>query len=83
MNLVDYINSAFQHRWGVHYRFSYVSDIIDTRIGRGVHFQYVRGGSLVDGAARLTLSAGTSVYGGETVDCLGKQLGAGGLTRSP
>ncbi len=55
------------------------ADVVDLAVRGSVHLKYVDGGAVVDLTADLTFAAGTSVLRIETVDSLGKQLGAGGF----
>ena len=57
-----------------------ITDVVNTVVGGGVHFDDIGDGTGQDSAAGITDTARIAVIGIFTVECSGKQLGTGGFT---
>ena len=79
VHLVDDIYLILARAGGVGGLVAQVADVIHAVVGRRIHLHHVKDAAVVDAAADLTLAAGVTVVGVQTVDRLGEDLGARGL----
>ena len=82
MYLVYDINSVFELRGGIYYLVTNASYVLYAVVGSRVHFKNVGSGARLYAKTRGAFSARASVNGRKTVERLGKNLCAGGLTRT-
>jgi hypothetical protein len=80
VNLVYDVNPVFKIRRRINDLISDITDVINTVVRCGVHFKHVCGRTRVDRLTSGAFAARASVYGRQTVDRLGKDLRAGGLS---
>jgi hypothetical protein len=80
MNLVDDVNTLFQHGRGIYHLVPQVSDIVYAVVAGSIDLQNVGSVSAVNGGAGITAITGISVDGIFTVDGLRQDLCRGGLT---
>ena len=83
MNLVDNIHPIFCVNGSIVSLVTQITDIVNTVVAGGVDLDNVKYRAVVNTLANRTFVAGIAVVGMRTVDRLGKNLGAGCLTRSP
>ena len=79
MHLVDDIYLIMTGAGGVGRFITQITDIVHAVVGGRVHLHHVQNAAVVDASADLALTAGVTVLGMQAVDCLGKDLGTGGL----
>ena len=82
MDLIDDIDALFDDSRRVDRVVSKASDIVYAVVGGRINLQDVRAASVVDAPAGRAAVAGISVHRVFTVDRLGQDLGAGGLSGS-
>ena len=82
MYLVDDIHALFKRCGSVDHLVADIADIVYAVVGGCVHFKHVGCRTRFDRAAGIADKARRAVYGLLAVDRLGKDLCAGGLTRS-
>ena len=79
VHLVDDIYLIMTGAGGVGCFITQITDIVHAVVGGRVHLHHVQNAAVVDASADLALTAGVTVLGMQAVDCLGKDLGTGGL----
>ena len=79
MHLIDDIHLISSLRRTVGYLFPDLTDIVHTVVGSRIHLHHVQNAAVIDALADLTLAAGVSIDRMQAVDCLCKDLGAGGF----
>ena len=79
VHLVDDIYLIMTGAGGVGRFITQITDIVHAVVGGRVHLHHVQNAAVVDASADLALTAGVTVLGMQAVDCLGKDLGTGGL----
>ena len=77
MNLVNEVNSVFALYWLLLNLVNILTDIINFSVGCGIHFDNVEDTTVVNSLADFTFTAGISVYGMKTIDCLRKNFCTG------
>ena len=82
MYFVDDEDTLFAFGRCICHIFADVTDVIDTVVGCGIHFDDIGDGTRQDTAADLTLTARIAVMRVLAVESPGKQLGTGCLTRT-
>ena len=83
MHLIDDVHTLFHLAGRINSIVPQVPDIVDTIVGGRIDLQHIHAGARIDGPAGLADIAGVAVMGIQTVDRLGKDLGAAGLARTP
>ena len=79
MHLVDDVDLVLADRRQIGYLVAQVADVVNAVVRRGIHLDDVHDGAGVNALTNFTLAAGVRAGGVQTVDRLGKDLGAGGL----
>ena len=83
MHLVDDVDPLFHLAGGIDGIVTQIADIVDAVVGGGIDLQHIHAGARIDGLTGLADIAGIAVMGIQTVDRLGKNLGAARLARTP
>ena len=79
MHLIDDVYLIFAGAGSVSCFVAQVADIVHTVVGSRIHLHHVQNAAVIDALADLTLAAGVSIDRMQAVDCLCKDLGAGGF----
>ena len=79
MHLVDDVHLIGADAGRISRLIPQVADVVHAVVGGGVDLHHVQDGTVVDAPAHLALAAGVAALVVGAVDCLGENLGAGGL----
>ena len=79
MHLVDDVDLVLADRRQIGHLVAQVADVVNAVVRRGIHLDDVHDGAGVNALTNFTLAAGVGAGGVQTVDRLGKDLGAGRL----
>ena len=79
VHLVDDVDLVLADRRQIGYLVAQVADVVNAVVRRGIHLDDVHDGAGVNALTNFTLAAGVGAGGVQTVNRLGKDLGAGRL----
>ena len=82
MNLVDNINAVPESSGHIGNIIANITDIVDSVVGGGIHFNHIDCPPFVNGAARFAFSARLPILRAETVQGFCKDLRTAGLSGS-
>ena len=82
MYLVHDVHTVTERGGRIHHLIADITDIVNAVVRGGVHLKHIGGAAVFNRQAGGTPAAGASLHGLLAVHGLGKNLGAGGFTRT-